>query len=483
MAYIMALDAGTTQVKVALFDQEGRSFALSECKVDVSFPEPGFVEQDPEQIYRAAIEAINDAMQKANVCANQVVALGITNQRINVIMWDSRTGKPVCNAMGWQDQRGPEMTPGFVARHTVEFTLASLVAGKILWLFKKIPDLRSRAEAGEVIFGGIDTWLLWKLTSGQVHATDVSNASTTILYDVERARWNPEILAEANIPLNIFPAVMDSAHIYGHVSTRDLAITCPIAALAADQQASLFGHRCFSSGQAKITFGTGSFVLANMGINACLPPPGIIKHAAWSIKGKVTFALEGSIFSSGSALEWLVDGLGLVRSLEDLEPLAASVESNDGVFFVPALAGLGSPSWDTKARGLLIGLTRGTQKGHIARAALDSLAFQVREVIDIMSPVFSGTQCLRIDGRPTINKYLVQTLADTCQLPIERASNFNVTLAGAAYLAGLSSGVWSSLDEIMGLAVDYEVFRPQHDMEKNYILWQKAVGRSYSWLE
>ena len=483
MKYVLALDAGTTHVKAAIFDQKGAIIALKEHKVEVYFPEPGFVEQDPEQIYRAAVEAINAAMQKAGIGPEQISALGITNQRINVILWDVKTSQPIYNALGWQDSRGPELAPGLMARKTVEFTLASLVAGKILWLLKKIPDLRNRMETGEVVFGGIDSWLLWKLTGGKVHATDISNASTTILYNIARLDWNPEILAEVNIPQRIFPAVMDSSHIYGHVATPDLKINCPIAALAADQQSSLFGHCCFNPGQAKISFGTGSFVLANMGSSTSLPPPGIIKHAAWSLNNRSTFALEGSILCSGSALEWLVDGLGLFRSWDELELLAKNVDHNEGVFFVPALTGLGSPSWDTKARGLLIGLTRGTQKGHIARAALESLAFQVREVIDVMSPSISGVQCLRIDGRLTRNDFLVQTLADACRLPVERSANYNITLAGAAYLAGLSTNVWSSLDELSNLAADYERFTPRNDMEKDFAKWQEAVKRSHSWLD
>lgn len=440
------------------------------------------MEQDPEQIYQAAVGAIHDAMEKVGVNPNQVRALGITNQRINVIMWDARTGKPVYNAVGWQDQRGPEMTPSFMARQSVEFTLASLFAGKILWLYEKIPDLRYRTENGEVILGGVDTWLLWKFTSGEVHATDVSNASTTILYDTARMNWNKELLSEVNIHVDMFPKVMDSSYVYGYVSSPDLRITCPIAAVIADQQASLFGHRCFSPSQAKITFGTGSFVLVNMGNSDWQPPPGIIKHVAWSIKGKPTFALEGSILCSGSALEWLVDGLGLVLSLDELELLAASVHHNAGVYFVPAFSGLGSTSWDTKARGLLIGLTRGTQQGHIARAALETVAFQVREVIDVMSTTFSVSKSLRIDGRPAMNNLIAQTLADICHLHVERNTNYNMTLTGAAYMAGLSANFWASLDVISEFATDYEIFEPQCDLDKEYSAWQEAVKRSYSWL-
>ena len=483
MNYIMAVDAGSTHIKAAIFDQEGKVTAWSQRKAEVYFPKAGFVEQDPDQIYRAVIEAIQDTMAKAGIASNQVTALGITNQRINVIMWDARTGRLICNAMSWQDQRGPDMMPGFMAKQTVEYTIASLFAGKILWLYKEIPDLRSRMEAGEVVFGGVDTWLLWKLTGGQVHATDVSNASTTILYDLSRSGWNTEILAEANIPVSIFPKVMDSSHIFGYVSTPDLDLSCPIASVAADQHASLFGHRCFCPGQAKATFGTGSFVLANMGSSANPPPPGIVKHAAWSLHGQTTFALEGSILDSGSALEWLMDGMGLVGSLDDLDTLAASVDSSAGVCFVPALSGLGSPSWDTRARGLLIGLTRATRKGHIARAALNALAFQVREITDLMGFAFSGAQSLHIDGRPAMNACLVQTLADTCQVTVARAVNYNATLTGAAYLAGLSAGVWPSLEAIENLDAHYDMFSPQRDMEKEYGKWLEAVRRSRSWLD
>ena len=483
MNYVMAVDAGTTHIKAAIFDRKGKVTAWSQREADVYFPKAGFVEQDPDQIYRAAIAAIHDTMAKAGIASNQVTALGVTNQRINVIMWEVRTGRPVHNAMGWQDQRGPDMMPGFMARQTLEYTIASMFAGKILWLYKEIPDLRSRMEAGDVVFGGVDTWLLWKLTGGQVHATDVSNASTTILYDLSRSCWNTEILAKANIPVNIFPRVMDSSHIFGHVSTPDLDLNCPIASVAADQQASLFGHQCFYPGQAKATFGTGSFVLANMGNSGSPPPPGIIKHAAWSLHGRPTFALEGSILDSGSALEWLMDGMGLVGSLDDLDALAASVDGSAGVYFVPALSGLGSPSWDTRARGLLIGLTRVTRKGHIARAALNSLAFQVREVIDLMGPAFSGAQLLHIDGRPAMNACLVQTLADTCQVTVARAVNYNATLTGAAYLAGLSTGVWSSLEEIQSLDTQYETFSPHCAMEKEYVKWREAVKRAYCWLD
>ncbi len=483
MSYVLALDAGTTQIKVALFGHDGTICAISERKVDVYFPTHGYVEQDPLQIYTATIEAIKDTLNKAGVNSDEVVSLGITNQRINVLMWDVKTGQPIYNAMGWQDLRGPDKTPGLMARNSVEFTLASLVVGKILWLFERFPDLRNKTESGEVVFGGIDTWLLWKLTGGKIHATDVSNASTTILYDIQKMCWNTELLSEVNVPLNIFPQVLESGQLFGHVSTPDLELNCPIAALVADQQASLFGHRCFETNQAKVTMGTGCFVMVNMGQNLDKPPFGIIKHIAWSINDQQTIAMEGSILSSGSALEWLKDGLGLISSLDDLELLASSVEDSGGVFFVPALTGLGSPSWDTKARGLLIGLDRGTQKGHIAKAAIESLAFQIREVMDAMYPAFLNTQTLCVDGKPTTNKLLIQTLADVCQMKVERKSNYNLSLTGAAYLAGLASGFWSTPAEISQFPVETEVFYPQHNREHDYIKWLEAVKRSQSWLD
>ncbi len=483
MAYILALDAGTTQVKAALFDQEGKISALAERKVDVLFPAAGFVEQSPEQIYQATVEAIKDTMKKAGIAGDQVKALGITNQRNTVILWDKKTGKPLYNAMVWQDQRGPELTPSFMARQSIEFVLASMVAGKILWLFKEIPGLRERAEAGEVLFGGVDTWLLWNLSGKQVHATDISNASSTFLFDLANFKWNSEVLAEVELPLSLFPVGKETSHVFGHVSVPELDLSCPIAALAADQQASLFGHRCFAPGLTKVTFGTGSFALANMGSDISPAPPGVAKHAGWSIKGQITHALEGPIFTSGSALEWLQDGLGIINSLDELEPLARSVETNEGVYFVPALAGLGAPSWDTKARGLLIGMTRGTQKAHVVRAALESLAFQIREVVDVMRPALKGETRLRIDGRPTINTFLVQTLADVCGVPVDRASNYNITLLGTALLAGLSTDFWSSLDEIASLSFDYQTFNPQKDLEKDYSKWQEAVSKAYGWAE
>jgi len=482
VVYIMVLDAGASQIKAALFDNAGNMTALSERKVDSCFPGSGYVEQYPMQIYHASIEAIQETMHKAAISPSQVIALGITNQRNNVLLWDSKTGKPIHNAISWQDQRGPELTPGLMARHRVEFTIASLVAGKILWLFEEIPNLRSRVETKEVLFGGIDTWLLWKYTNGKVHATDVSNASTTFLYDLERKDWNADILSEVGIPQHVFPQVMDSSHIFGYVSTPDLKLTCPISAVVADQQASLFGHRCFNPGETKVTFGTGSFVLANDGNGARFSKSGIVRHIAWSFNGTRTYALEGSILTSGSALEWLVEGLGLAHSVDELESLATSVDDNAGVSFVPALAGLGSPSWDTKARGLLIGLNRGVRKGHIARAALEALAFQVCEVMEVMAPILSDTQQLRVDGRPAMNGFLIQTLADVCGLPVERAVDYHVTLRGAAYLAGLSTGVWSSLKEISNLYVKYETFLPHSDRRNDYAKWQEAVKRSYSWL-
>lgn len=483
MAYILALDAGTTQVKAALFDEEGKISALAERKLNVLFPAPSFVEQNPEEIYQATVEAIRDTMEKAGVTGDQVKALGITNQRNTVIVWDKKTGKPLYNAMVWQDQRGPELTPSFMARQSVEFVLASLVAGKILWLFKEIPGLRERAEAGEVLFGGVDAWLLWNLTDKQVHATDVSNASSTFLFDLANFKWNPELIGEVELPLGIFPTGKDTSHIFGHVSSPELKLDCPIAALAADQQASLFGHRCFTPGLTKVTFGTGCFALANMGSDTSPAPPGVAKHAGWSIQGQITHALEGPIFTSGSALEWLQDGLGIISSLDELEPLASSVETTDGVYFVPALTGFGAPSWDAKARGLLIGMTRGTQKAHVVRAALESLAFQVREVIDVMRPALSGETRLRIDGRPTINTLLVQTLADVCGVPVDRAANYNITLLGTAMLAGLSTGFWSSLEEIASLSFDYQTFNPRKDLEKEYAKWQEAVKKAYGWAE
>jgi len=483
MSYILALDAGTTQIKVALFDHDGAICASSQRRADVFFPASGYVEQDPQQIYQAVVEAIKDTLAKAGVQSDQVTSLGITNQRLTVMMWDIKTGQPVYNLIGWQDLRWPEKTPGLLARNTVEYTLASMVAGKILWLFDEFPDLRNRAERGEVVFGGVDTWLLWKLTKGQILATDVSNASTTILFDRDHKCWNQTILSEVDIPLNIFPEVLESGQFYAKISTPDLELTCPITALIADQQASLLGHRCFEPGQAKVTLGTGSFVLVNTGDNLDKPPLGIIKHIAWSIHGDHCYAMEGSILSSGSALEWLVDGLGLLSSLSELEPLANSVDNNGGVYFVPALAGLGAPSWDTKARGLLIGIDRGTQKGHIALAAIEALAFQVREVIEAMQPAFLTTKTLSIDGRPTVNKRLVQTIADVCDLKVNAQLNYNLSLTGAAYCAGLASGFWGSVSELSDFPDEVEAFFPAVNRDQDYFKWLEAVKRSRMWLE
>jgi len=492
--YILALDQGTTSSRSILFDHGGNIIATAQKEFTQYYPTPGCVEHDANQIWATQIGTVTEVMAKANIKAEQIAAIGITNQRETTVVWDKNTGQPVSNAIVWQCRRTAPICDDLKARG-LEKTFrdktglvvdAYFSGTKIKWILDNVPGAREKAEKGELLFGTIDTWLIWKLSGGKVHVTDYSNASRTLIFNIHTLDWDDELLGYLNIPRNMLPQVRPSSEVYGHTTGDHFdGHEIAIAGAAGDQQAALFGQTCYEAGTAKNTYGTGCFMLMNTGEKAVPSQHGLLTTIAWGLNGKVYYALEGSIFIAGAAVQWLRDGIKVIHSAPDSEYFATKVPDTGGVYMVPAFAGLGAPYWDMYARGALVGLTRGTTTEHIIRATLESIAYQTKDVLQSMT-ADSGInlQALRVDGGAVANNFLMQFQSDILGVPVDRPKVIETTALGAAYLAGLAIGYWKDLDEVKkNWQVDNR-FSPAMDKDvsaKLYAGWEKAVKRSMDW--
>ena len=492
MPFILALDQGTTSSRAIVFDHSGAIRAEAQKEFTQIFPEAGWVEHDANEIWASQIGVAVEALGRAQIAPPDVAAIGITNQRETTIVWDRKTGEPVCRAIVWQDRRTApfcEQLKENGAGPSVQAKTGLLIdayfsASKIRWILDHVPGARAGAEAGRLAFGTVDTWLMWKLTGGACHLTDVSNASRTMLFNIHTLAWDEELLRLFGIPAAILPAVCTSSELYGRAVTAGLA-DVPIAGIAGDQQAALFGQMCRRPGMSKNTYGTGCFLLQNTGTTPTASHRQLVTTVAWKIGDRVDYALEGSVFIGGAVVQWLRDGLQVIRQASDIEALAASVADNGGVYFVPAFAGLGAPHWDPFARGTITGITRGTTAGHLARAALEAIAFQVADLLDAMR-ADSGIALteLRADGGAARNNLLMQIQADLLGVPVVRPAVTETTALGAAYLAGLGVGFWKTPDEITGQwRVDrrFEPSKSPGEVAGLRERWTAAVGRAKGW--
>ena len=491
--YIMALDAGTTSSRCILFDNAGTIVSMAQREFTQYFPKPGWVEHDAVEIWSTQIAVVTEAMAKVSVSPDEIAAIGITNQRETTIVWDKHTGEPVCNAIVWQCRRTSEYCDslkekGLTERFRQKTGLmidAYFSATKLKWILDNIPYARERAEHGDLLFGTVETWLIWKLTNGRVHVTDYSNASRTMLFNIHTLEWDEEILEELDIPKCILPEVKPSSCVYGETDPQYFGAPIPIGGAAGDQQAALFGQTCFSPGEAKNTYGTGCFMLMNTGEKPVFSKNGLVTTIAWGLDGKIEYALEGSIFVAGAAIQWLRDELKLIDSAAESERLAQMVSDTNGCYVVPAFTGLGAPHWDQYARGAIVGLTRGVNRYHIIRATLDSLCYQTQDVLRAME-ADSGISLavLKVDGGASANQYLMQSQADIAGVPVERPCCVETTAMGAAYLAGLAVGYWKDKEDVKkNRSVDC-IFKPSIGEEKRVEMvsgWNQAVKRSYNW--
>lgn len=494
MRYILSLDAGTTSVRAIVFDHEGRVKAVGQKEIRQIFPKPGWVEQDPQEIWSSQMAVAIEALGRARVRPKDIAALGITNQRETTVIWDRRTGEPVYNAIVWQDRRTAEAcdrlrTAGhdkMIRRRTGLLLDAYFSGTKIAWILDHVPGVRARAEAGDLLFGTVDTWLVWKLTSGQnIHVTDPSNASRTLLYNIHTGEWDNDLLKLFRIPAALLSAIRPSSEVYGEVSTSLGLQKAPIAGIAGDQQSALFGQMCVRAGQAKNTYGTGCFLLQNLGSKATASRHRLLTSAACQIGSKREFVLEGSVFVAGAVVQWLRDGLRLIQSAEEVNALANSVRDNGGVYLVPAFTGLGAPHWDSYARGTIIGITRDTSAAHIARAALEGIAYQVADLIDAMhADTGKRLKELRVDGGASHSAFLMQFQADLLGIPVIRPAVTETTALGAAYLAGLAVGYWKSIDGLSKHWRAEKIFEPKMSRSQVAELrarWNEALSRAKNW--
>lgn len=492
---ILALDQGTTSSRAILFNHSGEIKYVSQKDFRQIFPTPGWVEHDPNEIWSSQISVAAEIIAKAGISGLEVAAIGITNQRETTIVWDKETGEPIYNAIVWQDRRTSkycdelkEQGHAEIIREKTGLVLdAYFSATKLKWILDNVDGAREKAEAGKLCFGTVDTWLVWKLTRGKMFITDVSNASRTMLLNIHTLEWDNDLLELFNIPKSILPEVKQSSEVYGETATTLFSTKIPIAGIAGDQQAALFGQMCINPGMVKNTYGTGCFLLMNTGKEAVSSKNNLLTTVAWKINGEVNYALEGSVFVGGAAIQWLRDGLKLIHSSEEVNNLAASVEDNGGVYFVPALTGLGAPHWDQYARGTIVGITRGTTDGHIARATLEGIAFQVYDIVKSME-ADSGRASLelRVDGGASASNLLMQIQSDLFGFKITRPRTLETTALGAAYLAGLAVGYWKNIDEIQAQWIVDKDFHPQLEKEKVDAMlhsWNKAVSRAQSWIE
>jgi glycerol kinase len=494
--YILVIDQGTTGSTALLFDEEGQIVSSADSEISQIYPQPGWVEHDPKEIFRTSLVVAQEALQKAGVSASQVKGMGITNQRETTVVWERRTGEPVSNAIVWQCRRTAPLCEELKAKGLAQTIRdktglpidAYFSATKLRWILDHIPEGQHRAQQGDLLFGTIDSWLVWNLTGGAVHITDYSNASRTMLFNIHTLEWDRELLAILDIPEAVLPKVMPSSQVYGETAAGMLGdARVPLSGIAGDQQAALFGQACYDACMAKNTYGTGSFILLNTGDKPIPSEKGLVTTIAWGLAGKVAYAMEGSIFITGAAVQWLRDGLGLIKSAAESEPLARSVPDNGGVYFVPAFVGLGAPYWDMYARGTIIGLTRGTTGGHLARATLEAIAYQTRDVIEVMSDeACLQVALLRVDGGGTANALLMQFQADILGVTIQPALVAETTSLGAAYLAGLAVGLWKDTTELARMWRAAETYEPKMSVDQRetlYADWRRAVERARGWVE
>ncbi len=491
--YIMALDAGTTSNRCILFNEKGRMCSVAQREFTQYFPQPGWVEHDADEIWASQLGVAVEAMNMIGASAKDIAAIGITNQRETAIVWDKNTGVPVYHAIVWQCRRTAQTCDELKEKGLTEKLKqktglvidAYFSATKVKWILDNVPGARQKAENGELLFGTVETWLIWKLTKGAVHVTDYSNASRTMLFNINTLEWDKEILAELDIPASMLPAVKPSSCVYGEADASFLGGAIPIAGAAGDQQAALFGQTCFTAGEAKNTYGTGCFLLMNTGEKPVFSDNGLVTTIAWGLDGKVNYALEGSIFVAGAAIQWLRDELRIIDSAEDSEYMARKVADTNGCYVVPAFTGLGAPYWDQYARGTIVGITRGVNKCHIIRATLDSIAYQVNDVLAAMeADAKIAIPTLKVDGGASANDFLMQTQADIVNVPVIRPQCVETTAMGAAYLAGLAVGYWTGREEVMKNWASDCVFEPsigENDREKRIRGWHKAVKYAYGW--
>ena len=484
--YILALDQGTSSSRAIVFDHQGQIRSTAQMEFTQYFPQPGWVEHNPMEIWSSEAGVIAEAITKMGINGLDIAAIGITNQRETTIVWDAETGEPVYNAIVWQDRRTAAFCETLAPlaekiRQKTGLIIDAYFSGtKIRWILDNVPGAREKAEAGKLRFGTVDSWLVWQLTRGEVHVTDVTNASRTLLFNIHTLEWDQELLDLLQVPRSMMPAVKSSSEVYGHTKTTLFAHEVPIGGIAGDQQAALFGQMCTEPGAVKNTYGTGCFLLMNTGTEPILSQNRLLTTIAWKIGDTVNYALEGSIFVGGSVVQWLRDGLGIIRSSSEIEALAASVPDNGGVFFVPALTGLGAPWWDSGARGLLCGITRGTTAAHIARAALEGIAFQTTDIVKAME-ADAGVRLteLKVDGGASRNNLMMQFQADVLDTGVIRPEVTETTALGAAYLAGLAVGFWSSLEEVKSQWKAERRFTPSGtDVAPLKAAWADAVKRT-----
>ncbi|MBP3718911.1 MAG: glycerol kinase GlpK [Eubacterium sp.] len=493
--YIMALDAGTTSNRAILFDHDGKIVSVAQREFTQIYPQPGWVEHDANEIWSTMLGVAVETMAKAGVSAEDVAGIGITNQRETTIVWDKETGEPVYNAIVWQCRRTSDYSDSLKAKG-LEDTIraktglvidAYFSATKLRWILENVEGVRERAERGELLFGTVDTWLIWKLTHGRVHVTDYSNASRTMMFNINELKWDEDILKELGIPMCMLPEVKDSSCVYGKASKHILGREIPIAGIAGDQQAALFGQQCWEKGNAKNTYGTGCFLLMNTCDKPVFSENGLVTTIAWGVNGRIQYALEGSVFIAGASIQWLRDEMRLIDSAEDSEYMATKVKDSNGCYVVPAFTGLGAPYWNQYARGTIVGITRGVNKYHIIRATLESIAYETSDVLSAMEKD-SGVKLseLKVDGGASANNFLMQTQADIINATVVRPSCLESTAMGAAFLAGLAVGYWNSVDELRTVISIDRVYKPEIDEEERQSRlngWKKAVSRSFDWVQ
>ena len=497
--YVIALDQGTTSSRAIIFDSNGIPVSIGQYPFPQIFPKPGWVEHDPMVILDTQLRAMAEAFEKSELSPTDIAGIGITNQRETTIVWDKNTGKPVYNAIVWQCRRTAPMCEDlektgigdYVQEKTGLLIDAYFSGTKIKWILDNVPGARERAERGELLFGNVDSWLIWNLTGGKAHVSDYSNCSRTMIFDINELKWDEKLCDALDIPMSMLPTPVPSSMIYGKVAVGingiEILAGTPVCGSAGDQAAALFGQGCIDRGQAKNTYGTGCFTLMNTGSQSVRSKNGLVTSVAWSIGDETTYALEGSVFNAGSTIQWLRDEVGLLGTSSECEALATSVPDNGGVYLVSAFTGLGAPRWDMYARGAIVGLTRGSTKAHIARAALEGIAYQVKDLLDAMeSDAGENLSVLRVDGGASVNNFLLQFQSDLLRKPIDRPQMVETTAFGAAFLAGLATGVWSSVDEIKKLRKSDRIFEPvmdESDAEKLHATWLRAVERSANWEE
>ncbi len=495
--YVIALDQGTTSSRSIIFDRNAGIVSLAQQPFEQIFPQPGWVEHDPMSILRTQLETLKRAFETAGIKASEIAGIGITNQRETTVVWNRHTGKPVYNAIVWQCRRTAEFCDDLsasgagpqISEITGLLPDAYFSGSKIRWILDNVPGARADAENGNLLFGTIDSWLIWNLTGGRVHVSDCSNAARTMLFDIRSLKWDDSLCSLLNVPKSMLPEPVSNSAVYGYVDGRYCGIPeldgVPVCGSAGDQQAALFGQACFSKGEAKNTYGTGCFTLMNTGSDIIRSTNGLLTTVAWNLNGKTTYTLEGSVFNGGSTIQWLRDQLGIISSAAECDKLAANVPDSGGVFLVPAFTGLGAPYWDPYARAMIIGLTRGSNKSHIARAALEGIAFQVNDLLSAMqADAGAPLPVLRVDGGACVSDIMMQFQADLLRAPVDRPVVTETTALGAAYLAGLGSGLWKDTDELTVHRKTDRIFkpeRPEYEADAHVKQWRRAVERACEW--